>query len=123
MIWAVLGTVATGLIAVFAALITGRLRYDPMSTPVHTAPDTGLPNDVPLSEPLAARLDEVRFDTALRGYRMDQVDAVLNQLQDRLAMLEALRSPGSGALPQPSADADDAVGAALVVAEDKDEDG
>ena len=33
----------------------------------------------------------VHFDTALRGYRMDQVDAVLDQLQVRIAELEAGR--------------------------------
>jgi DivIVA domain-containing protein len=39
----------------------------------------------------------VRFDTALRGYRMDQVDAVLDQLQDRIAELEG-RAQG---VPEP----------------------
>ncbi|GAB3184044.1 hypothetical protein GCM10027060_20550 [Nesterenkonia halophila] len=32
----------------------------------------------------AEDLDEVRFDSAVRGYRMDQVDALLDTLADRL---------------------------------------
>ena len=34
-------------------------------------------------------MSTLRFDTALRGYRMDQVDAVLDRLQERIAALEA----------------------------------
>ncbi|MCW4602456.1 DivIVA domain-containing protein [Janibacter hoylei] len=40
-------------------------------------------------------IDLVRFDTALRGYRMDQVDEVLDRLQQRIAELEMDR-PGRG---------------------------
>ena len=36
-------------------------------------------------------VDAVRFDTALRGYRMDQVDDVLDRLQQRIAELESAR--------------------------------
>lgn len=43
-------------------------------------------------------LARVRFDTAFRGYRMDQVDAVLDRLQARLAELEADTHPRSGGL-------------------------
>ena len=46
--------------------------------------------DPVLSEDFAAgEITAVRFDTALRGYRMDQVDAVLDRLQTRIAELEA----------------------------------
>ena len=93
MVWAFFGAVAVGLIAVFAALVSGRWGYDPMSEPVHTAPDPGLTApaslpDLPLATPLAAQVADVRFDTGLRGYRMDQVDEVLATLTDRLAAVE-----------------------------------
>ncbi|WP_313022518.1 DivIVA domain-containing protein [Mobilicoccus sp.] len=38
-------------------------------------------------------LARVRFDTAFRGYRMDQVDAVLDRMQARLAELEGDTEP------------------------------
>lgn len=37
-------------------------------------------------------LSSVRFDRALRGYRMDQVDAVMDRLYERLAELESERA-------------------------------
>lgn len=40
---------------------------------------------VPADRPLGARdLEQVRFTTALRGYRMDEVDALLARLQLQL---------------------------------------
>jgi DivIVA domain-containing protein len=86
-IWVVLTVVAVLVVGGFAALATGRLGYDPMAdaTTSESAPY--------LSEEFgSADVSAVRFDTALRGYRMDQVDAVLARLQARIAELE---SPGS----------------------------
>ena len=80
MVWVVLISVAVVLVAAFGALVTARLPYDPMAEPVHTTPDTGLPG-----EPVAADVDAVRFDTAARGYRMSEVDDVLDRLQATLA--------------------------------------
>jgi len=79
-IWVLLTVVAVLLVAAFAALLTGRVGYDPMAPPTGTAgdPTQGLPVD-------ASRVADLRFDTALRGYRMDQVDDVLDRLQARLA--------------------------------------
>ena len=37
----------------------------------------------------AADIDAIHFDTALRGYRMDQVDEVLEALRERLAAYES----------------------------------
>jgi DivIVA domain-containing protein len=68
---------------VFAALLAGRLGYDPLAEPVASQPDPGLG-----AELTAASVSAVRFDTALRGYRMDQVDEVLDRLQERLAEQE-----------------------------------
>lgn len=80
MIWTFFAVVAIGLVAVIAALVTSHLPYDPMSEPTTTANDPGLPEHVH-----ARDVDGVRFDYALRGYRMDQVDDVLERLRDRLA--------------------------------------
>jgi len=104
-IWVLLIVVAVLLVGVFAAMVAGRVSYDPMAAPVTTQPDTGLAEDF-----VARDVATVHFDTALRGYRMDQVDGVLDRLQDRLAEQErelaALR-PTTGkhaaAMPEPSA--------------------
>ena len=84
MIWVVFIVVGVLVVGGFAALATGRVRYDPMAGPTTSQ---GAPY---LSEEFAsADISAVRFDTALRGYRMDQVDAVLERLQARIAELEA----------------------------------
>src|SRR5262245_54805666 len=63
-------------------------------------------SDPRLGEGFASRdIATVRFDTALRGYRMDQVDAVLDQLQDRIAELEARAAPDVAATHDASRDA------------------
>ncbi|CCH76557.1 conserved exported hypothetical protein [Nostocoides japonicum T1-X7] len=84
MIWVFFIVVALGLLAVFAALVTGRMRYDPLSEAVTSQHDPGLPE-----APHARDVDGVRFDRALRGYRMDQVDEVLDALRDTMAHQEA----------------------------------
>ncbi|HEY7718320.1 MAG TPA: DivIVA domain-containing protein [Pedococcus sp.] len=83
MIWVLFTVVAVLLVGVVAALVTGRLSYDPMPAPVSTAPDPGLRESFG-----AGDIEALHFDTALRGYRMDQVDEVLDRLQDRLAEQE-----------------------------------
>ena len=83
MIWVLFIVVAVLLVGVFAALVAGRVSYDPMAAPVTTQPDTGLAEDFD-----ARDVATVHFDTALRGYRMDQVDGVLDRLQDRLVEQE-----------------------------------
>ena len=45
-----------------------------MAPATHSRPAVQLPQN-----PLSADLDELHFDTALRGYCMDQVDDVLDQ--------------------------------------------
>jgi DivIVA domain-containing protein len=83
MIWIFLTIVAVGLVAVFGALLTGWIGADPMAEVTHTQPDPGLPE-----APRASDVAVVRFDTAVRGYRMDQVDVVLDRLQAQLAAQE-----------------------------------
>lgn len=67
------------VVAVAAGSITGGL-----GDPARSTPDPGLP-----AGPLRAEdLERVRFTPALRGYRMDQVDALLDRLRDQLAVAE-----------------------------------
>lgn len=96
MIWTYFAALAVALVAVFAALVTSRLRYDPMSEATTTVPDPGLP-----PAPHARDIEGVRFDTALRGYRMDQVDAVLDELAAMVADQERTIVELRGALPEP----------------------
>ena len=78
-----LALVAVVLVVAVLGVATGRVRADPLADAVHTTPDAGLP-----PEPSASDVDTVRFDTALRGYRMDEVDARLEQLREALAQRE-----------------------------------
>ena len=88
MIWIFFICVGVLVAAGFAALALGRASYDPMPEPTHTA------HDVQAGRlRTASDVDEVRFDTALRGYRMDQVDEVLAALRDRLAGYESGDTP------------------------------
>ena len=76
--------------------------------PVANLPPVLLP-----AEAAPADVDRVRFSLGLRGYRMDQVDQVLDELRDQLAakdgeverlrklLLEAGRSRTAGAIPAP----------------------
>ena len=99
MVWVFFIVVAVLLVGGFAALVTGRIGYDPMAPATTTQADPVLADHFPASE-----VSTVRFDTALRGYRMDQVDAVLDQLQARIAELEAAQDPRDVAAPTPRVD-------------------
>ncbi|MDP3893531.1 DivIVA domain-containing protein [Nocardioides sp.] len=74
MMWffAILIVLALGAVAVVAA---GHGR--PMVPAQHDRPDVVLPDDRPLG---AEDLRRVRFPVALRGYRMADVDALLDRL-------------------------------------------
>ncbi|GIG58333.1 hypothetical protein Lfu02_27050 [Longispora fulva] len=87
----VVALVAGGIVFGVAALMTGS---DPGLADVdpdgHAVP---LPGDRPLAEP---DLSELRFDTGLRGYRPDQVDAAIERLsydvgykQELISVLES----------------------------------
>ena len=105
-----LTVVAVLLVGVFAGMLAGRIGYDPLAEPVRSQPDVGL------SDGFTARsISDVHFDTALRGYRMDQVDRVLDTLQERIAEQErelaslrpaaaappAVRHPEAETVPEP----------------------
>ncbi|MFQ6172903.1 DivIVA domain-containing protein [Oryzobacter sp. R7] len=74
-----LALVAVALVLTVLGVASGRVPADPLAEPVRSTPDHGLPED-----PSAADIDAVRFDTALRGYRMEDVDRRLVALRDDL---------------------------------------
>lgn len=101
MVWVFLIGVAILLVVGLGSLVVGRASVDPVPPPVSTTPATGLGADVH-----AADIHDIRFDTALRGYRMDQVDDVLDTLHARIAELEAqqpVTPAGEAAPPSPPA--------------------
>ena len=79
----ILALVGVVLVVAVLAVASGRLPAAPLADAVHTTPDSGLP-----PTPVAADVDDVRFDTALRGYRMEDVDVRLEALRDDLAARE-----------------------------------
>jgi DivIVA domain-containing protein len=76
------------LFAVIAVLVMGAAavvalgRGGSMAEVYDDRPDSRVPADGPLT---ADDLREVRFTTAIRGYRMSEVDALLDRLTDELA--------------------------------------
>ncbi len=75
--------VAVAVVLAVLAVATGRWPVDPLSEPTRSTPDHGLPPD-----PAATDVDDVRFDTAARGYRMQDVDDRLDVLRVALAQRE-----------------------------------
>lgn len=57
---------------------------DGFDEPVASLPPVLLPAD-----PKPSDVDHLRFALGLRGYRMDQVDQVLDELRDQLAVKDA----------------------------------
>ncbi len=79
----VLGLVGIGVVVAVALLAVGRLGELP------PPPSRLAPLDVPAG-PLRARdVDDVRFAVGVRGYRMDEVDEVLDKLSADLAGRDA----------------------------------
>ena len=82
---AALAVAAMGVTAVVAAG-----RGGSMATVFDDRPDSRVPADRNLT---GEDLREVRFSSAFRGYRMSEVDALLDRLA---AELEAREHPGEG---------------------------
>ena len=86
------------LIGLTAAAVMGKLggfMADPTSSQAFSPPPGPLSSD---------DLGRLRFDQALRGYRMDQVDEVIDALGARLRELEAeVGSLSAGDEPSPVA--------------------
>lgn len=68
-----------------AVVVIGVGRSEPMAEVYDDRPDTTIPTGRPLT---AEDLRDVRFTTAVRGYRMDEVDSLLERLQADLLTRE-----------------------------------
>ena len=95
--WASLGRRAKGAgDRPLPALLDGGFEQPPANLPPVLLPAGAAPEDV----------DRVRFSLGLRGYRMDQVDQVLDELRDQLAArqqeVEELRARLQAYEQQPS---------------------
>jgi DivIVA domain-containing protein len=98
----VVALVVVTAVAVFAVGDSGRLRADePDREPADLPDDRGL---------AAADVDRVRFALGVRGYRMDQVDDVLDRFAAELtrrdqyeaALVEQVRGFGGEPVAQPA---------------------
>lgn len=104
---AFLAIAAVGAAAVFAAGRAGLRRrgagaaepYLPGPAAALGEPDPRLPPVLLPEQPGAADIADLKFSVALRGYRMDEVDAVLARLAQALlerdAALAQIRSHGA----------------------------
>ena len=93
MMWffSILIVVVMGVAAVAA---TGRLGG--LAETYDDRPDSRVPADRPLT---AEDLEAVRFTSALRGYRMSEVDALLDRLAEELRAARATRPEPSSVAP------------------------
>ena len=90
MMWffAILIVLAMGGIAVVAAG-----RGAPMAEVYDDRPDARVPADRPLA---GSYLRRVRFSLAFRGYRMSEVDALLDRMATELELREATDAAAEG---------------------------
>ena len=70
--WVVVLVLVVGAVAVFVAG-----REDSMAEAYEDRPDRTIPTGRPLT---VEDLEQVRFSSALRGYRMDEVDALIDRI-------------------------------------------
>jgi DivIVA domain-containing protein len=116
-----LAIVLIGVTAIFGTDLGAKIfRKKPSSTPLTDGgfeePVASLPPVLLPEEAKPDDIDRVRFALGLRGYRMDQVDQVLDELRDQLAAsrheveilkarLEAVEEagPAAGTAAEPSA--------------------
>ncbi|MGH3367386.1 MAG: DivIVA domain-containing protein [Nocardioidaceae bacterium] len=78
MIW-FLGVLLVLVVGVLVILMVG--RGEAMQRVYDDRPDALVPRDAPIS---GSDLRSVRFSVGLRGYRMDEVDALLARLSEQL---------------------------------------
>lgn len=97
-----MGWVFTALIVIVIAFIflasAGRLGQMAPQTDDRPVPD--LPTDRPLA---ASDLEHVRFAVVVRGYSMEQVDALLDRLAHQITPPAAEPEPRRALLEHPSA--------------------
>lgn len=83
-IWIVLGMCAAAVVIVIAVAVgVGAIRGG-LEPPVDSRPVLTLPRDLQPGD-----IGSLRFSLAFRGYRMDEVDAVLARLSKRIADQDA----------------------------------
>lgn len=87
-IFAIMIVLVMGVIAMLAAG-----HGEPMATAYDDRPDAVVPHDRPL---VADDLRKVRFSLALRGYRMSEVDALLERLAHEMSGETAASAPTEG---------------------------
>jgi DivIVA domain-containing protein len=97
--FAVLVVLLMGAVAVVAAG-----KGEPMTEVYDDRPDAA----VPVGRPLGAEdLRAVRFTTAVRGYRMSEVDALLARLSDELEAAQGRQGLRQGLPGRPEPDEED----------------
>ena len=75
---------AIAVVTGISLLAVGRLGGLP------DAPPDRVPDDLPAEIPIKGQhLQQVRFDVAARGYRMDEVDGLLDRLASEIAVRDA----------------------------------
>jgi DivIVA domain-containing protein len=90
-LWVLLGI---GVLAAVAVAASGRWGGLPDDHP--DRPDLGLPVDAPVGK---ADVDALHFSVGRRGYRMDEVDDVLDRLAAELAARDARIAELTSAAP------------------------
>ena len=80
--------IGAGLVWVGASVFRGRPIPEVLDRGLEE-PLSGLPPVLLPEQPSADDIDRIRFSLGLRGYRMDQVDDVLERLRDRIAEQDA----------------------------------
>lgn len=92
--------VAIAVIAGIVLLATGRVR-DGLPDVDETRTALGMPQ-APVGDLRPEDIEQVRIDQALRGYRMDEVDALIDRLTAEIAALrggeEASSAPEAAAV-------------------------
>ena len=83
-LWTLVGIIVAIFVLVFALAGSYNKFSGEMSEPGEESPRVHLGEDFTASD-----IEQIRFTPAIRGYRMDQVDAVIQQLQQRIADYEA----------------------------------
>jgi DivIVA domain-containing protein len=81
--------VGVAVIAGAALLIAGRWREGLPDVTPEGSPPAILPSDVPLGSLTAADMEGVRLEQAVRGYRMDDVDALVDRLTQEIEVRDA----------------------------------
>ena len=90
---------ALAVLAAIAVVAAG--MGDTMRT---TSPDRSPGGELPVDEVDRAALDGLRFSLAFRGYRMDEVDVVVDRLASELERRDRRIAELEGHAPRPAAD-------------------